>query len=110
MRTISRSFRVGLRRVSRRSLAAFAGSAVVIATASSSASAEELRVTSQAAAANAAWLAYAPPPAQGSLKLCLVDSGVTLNADLTAAVTMRTAVDGEGGDDVDPRSTARRWR
>lgn len=102
MRTISRSFRVGLRRVSRRSLAAFAGSAVVIATASSSASAEELRVTSQAAAANAAWLAYAPPPAQGSLKLCLVDSGVTLNADLTAAVTMRTAVDGEGGDDVDP--------
>lgn len=67
------------------------------------AGAQELPVTVQARAANAAWLAYAPAPAAGARTLCLVDTGLTLNADVAGAVIGRTALDGGAPEDVDPR-------
>jgi hypothetical protein len=59
-------------------------------------------VTAQAQAANAAFLAYAPPPAGGAGALCLVDTGVNINPDTQSELVSASAVDGGGGNDVDP--------
>jgi Subtilase family len=59
-------------------------------------------VTAQALAANAAFLAYAPPPAGGSGALCLVDTGVNVNPDTQQELVSASAVDGGSGNDVDP--------
>jgi Subtilase family len=64
--------------------------------------AEELPVTVQARAANAAWLPYAPMPNGGARTLCLVDTGLELNADLATAIVGRAALDGGTVEDVDP--------
>lgn len=58
-------------------------------------------ITRQAATANAAFLAYAPPPTAAKA-LCLVDSGVNATADLAPGLVSATAVDGGTGNDVDP--------
>jgi hypothetical protein len=58
-------------------------------------------VTAQALQANAAFLAYAPPPAQPGA-LCLVDTGVHTNPDTQPGLLSATAIDGGTGDDVDP--------
>jgi hypothetical protein len=58
-------------------------------------------VTSQARAANAAFLAYAPPPASPGA-LCLVDTGVDGSADTTPEVVYSTALDGGNPADNDP--------
>jgi hypothetical protein len=58
-------------------------------------------VTAQALQANAAFLAYAPPPAQPGA-LCLVDTGVHANPDTQPGLLSATAIDGGPGDDVDP--------
>lgn len=63
--------------------------------------AEKFPVTQQAASARAAFLAYAPAPAQIA-GLCLVDSGVNLTPDTQAAISSRAALDGGPVDDVDP--------
>lgn len=60
-------------------------------------------VTAQAQAANAAFLAYAPPPPHGAGALCLVDTGVHANSDTTPGLLSATALDGGTGDDVDPQ-------
>jgi hypothetical protein len=60
-------------------------------------------VTSQAQAANAAFLAYAPAPASGAGALCLVDTGVHPNPDTTPGLVSATALDGGSGEDVDPQ-------
>jgi hypothetical protein len=59
-------------------------------------------VTVQAAAANAAFLAYAPPPAGGAKALCLVDTGVNPTPDTTPGLVFATALDGGTPNDVDP--------
>jgi hypothetical protein len=59
-------------------------------------------VTAQAQAADAAFLAYAPAPAGGAGALCLVDTGVSANADTQPGLVSATAIDGGTGDDVDP--------
>ena len=59
-------------------------------------------VTAQAQAADAAFLAYAPPPAGGAGALCLVDTGVNINPDTQSELVSASAVDGGGGNDVDP--------
>jgi hypothetical protein len=59
-------------------------------------------VTAQATAANAAFLAYAPPPPNGAGALCLVDTGVNANADTTPGLVSATALDNGTSDDVDP--------
>lgn len=59
-------------------------------------------VSAQAQEANAAFLAYAPPPAGGVDAMCLVDTGVNVNADIQNAIVSATAVDGGSGADVDP--------
>jgi hypothetical protein len=59
-------------------------------------------VTTQAGAADAAFLAYAPAPAGGAGALCLVDTGVDVNPDTQAGLISATAVDGGTGNDVDP--------
>ncbi|MGD1059705.1 MAG: S8/S53 family peptidase [Solirubrobacteraceae bacterium] len=59
-------------------------------------------VTAQAQAANAAFLAYAPPPAGGAGALCLVDTGVNVNPDTQPGLVSSSAVDGGSGNDVDP--------
>jgi hypothetical protein len=58
-------------------------------------------VTGQAATANAAFLAYAPPPADAKA-LCLVDTGVNATPDLAPGLVSATALDGGIGSDVDP--------
>ncbi|MEA2139732.1 MAG: hypothetical protein QOG56_2882 [Solirubrobacteraceae bacterium] len=58
-------------------------------------------VTGQAATANAAFLAYAPPPADAKA-LCLVDTGVNATPDLAPGLVSATALDGGTGSDVDP--------
>jgi hypothetical protein len=61
-------------------------------------------VTAQAAAANAAFLAYAPAPAHGPGALCLVDTGVSANPDTGPGLLSATALEGGGsGEDVDPQ-------
>jgi len=59
-------------------------------------------VTRQANAANAAFLAYAPPPAGGAKALCLVDTGVNPIPDLAPGLVYAIALDGGTGADVDP--------
>ncbi len=59
-------------------------------------------ITRQAAAANAAFLAYAPPPAGGARALCLVDTGVNSTLDTAPGLVSATALDGGVGSDVDP--------
>src|SRR5204863_4509523 len=59
-------------------------------------------ITTQAAAANAAFLAYAPPPAAGAKALCLVDTGVNQTPDTTPGLISATAIDGGIATDVDP--------
>jgi hypothetical protein len=59
-------------------------------------------VTAQAAAANAAFLAYAPPPPGGARALCLVDTGVNPVADTAPGLVSATALDAGTGNDVDP--------
>ena len=59
-------------------------------------------VTAQAQAANAAFLAYAPPPAGGAGALCLVDTGVNVNPDTQQELVSASAIDGGSGNDVDP--------
>jgi hypothetical protein len=59
-------------------------------------------ITRQAATANAAFLAYAPPSAGPAKALCLVDSGVNATPDLAPGLISATALDGGTGNDVDP--------
>jgi hypothetical protein len=59
-------------------------------------------VTWQATAANAAFLAYAPPPAGGAKALCLVDTGVNPTPDTAPGLVHATALDGGTPSDVDP--------
>ena len=59
-------------------------------------------ITAQAAAANAVFLAYAPPPLGGARALCLVDTGVNAVADTAPGLVSATALDGGTGNDVDP--------
>ncbi len=59
-------------------------------------------VTAQAAAADAAFLAYAPPPPAGAGALCLVDTGVNANPDTTPGLVSATSFDNGTGADVDP--------
>jgi hypothetical protein len=59
-------------------------------------------ITTQAQAANAAFLAYAPPPAGGAGALCLVDTGVNVNPDTQSELVSASAIDGGSGNDVDP--------
>jgi hypothetical protein len=59
-------------------------------------------VTGQATTADAAFLAYAPPPPHGAGALCLVDTGVNTHPDTTPGLVSATALDGGTGSDVDP--------
>ena len=59
-------------------------------------------ITTQAAAANAAFLAYAPPPAGGAKALCLIDTGVNQTPDTAPGLLSATALDGGSGADADP--------
>lgn len=61
----------------------------------------EITSTSQAIAAHAQWLPYAPAPPTPAA-VCIVDSGVNLNTDTEPVVTRRLALDGGTPDDVDP--------
>jgi hypothetical protein len=72
------------------------------ATATGTASAASPPITRQATAANAAFLAYAPPPAAGARALCLVDSGVNAVPDVAPGLVSATALDGGTGSDADP--------
>lgn len=63
----------------------------------------ETVIPAQAVADDGAFLPYAPPPSQRA-GLCLVDTGVSTNADTEGAVVERTAIDGGSGDDVSPTS------
>src|SRR3954449_6740787 len=65
----------------------------------SPAAAEYKTTTSQALAAHAEWLPYAPPPPNGAAAVCLVDTGVDLNPDTASNVIARIALD--GGDPSD---------
>jgi hypothetical protein len=82
-----------------RSLAAALAALLLGATPASAASPV---VTRQAAAADASFLDYAPPPPGGAGALCLVDTGVSLNADTAPGLVAATALDGGTGSDVDP--------
>ncbi|MCA1699543.1 MAG: hypothetical protein LC790_11850 [Actinobacteria bacterium] len=73
-----------------------------LALSATSAGAASPLVTAQAAAANAAFLAYAPPPPGGARALCLVDTGVNAIADTAPGLVSATALDGGTGNDVDP--------
>jgi hypothetical protein len=75
---------------------------VAAAWAPASASAESPLITMQARAANAEFLAFAPPPPGGAAAVCLVDSGVDLNPDTERNVVYRTAIDGGEPGDVRP--------
>ncbi len=58
-------------------------------------------VSSQASAANAAFLAYAPaPPSAGAM--CLVDTGVNATPDTSPTLAYETALDGGSPNDDDP--------
>lgn len=58
-------------------------------------------ITSQAQAANAAFLAYAPPPASAGA-MCLVDTGVNPTPDTSPTIAYATALDGGSPNDNDP--------
>jgi hypothetical protein len=74
----------------------------VLLAAAGPASAASPPITTQAAAANAAFLAYAPAPAGGAKALCLVDTGVNPTPDTTPGLVFATALDGGIATDVDP--------
>jgi hypothetical protein len=59
-------------------------------------------LTTQAKAADAVFLDYAPPPPGGADALCLVDTGVNPIADIAPGLVSATALDGGTGNDVDP--------
>ena len=61
----------------------------------------ETQITTQANADDGAFLPYAPAPAEPA-SMCLVDTGVNVNADTEASVVERTAIDGGSGEDVSP--------
>lgn len=80
-----------------------AGAVVVLALLPSPpALAEQPAVTSQARTANAAFLAYAPPPPGGAVSVCLVDTGVDPNPDTEHAIVLRDAMDGGDPGDGGP--------
>jgi hypothetical protein len=58
-------------------------------------------VSSQAQAANAAFLAYAPAPANAGA-MCLVDTGVNATPDTSPTLAYATALDGGSPNDNDP--------
>jgi hypothetical protein len=58
-------------------------------------------VSAQAKAANAAFLAYAPPP-QAPGAMCLIDTGVNTTPDTAPALAYATALDGGSAGDADP--------
>jgi hypothetical protein len=58
-------------------------------------------ITSQAQAANAAFLAYAPPPASAGA-MCLLDTGVDPTPDTSPTLVYATALDGGSPNDNDP--------
>jgi hypothetical protein len=58
-------------------------------------------VSSQAQAANAGFLAYAPPP-QSAGAMCLVDTGVNQTPDTSPTLVYATALDGGSPNDNDP--------
>jgi hypothetical protein len=58
-------------------------------------------VSSQAQAANAAFLAYAPPPPSAGA-MCLVDTGVNPTPDTSPTLAYATALDGGSPNDNDP--------
>lgn len=60
-------------------------------------------VTAQAQQANAAFLAYAPPPVRGPGALCLVDTGVNANPDTAPGLIGSYAIDSGPTGDVDPQ-------
>src|SRR3954468_13634887 len=64
--------------------------------------AEYKTTTSQALAAHAEWLPYAPPPPNGPAAVCLVDTGVDLNPDTASNVIARIALDGGDPSDLSP--------
>jgi hypothetical protein len=70
--------------------------------AASAASAATPAVTAQAQQADAAFLAYAPLPAGGAGALCLVDTGVSSNADTAPGLIGSYAIDNGANGDVDP--------
>jgi hypothetical protein len=59
-------------------------------------------VTTQALAADAAFLAYAPAPAGGAGALCLVDTGVDVNPDTQGRPDLGDRGRRRHGNDVDP--------
>src|SRR4051794_41680075 len=71
-----------------------ATSAAALTAAASPAAAEYKTTTSQALAAHAEWLPYAPPPPNGAAAVCLVDTGVDLNPDTGSNVIAPIALDG----------------
>src|SRR3954467_182294 len=64
--------------------------------------AEYKTTTSQALAAHAEWLPYAPLPPHGPAAVCLVDTGVDLNPDTASNVIARIALDGGDPSDLSP--------
>jgi hypothetical protein len=66
------------------------------------AAAEDPTVTMQAEAANARFLAFAPPPAGGAAAVCLVDTGLDLNPDTESSAAARLALDDGDPGDVHP--------
>jgi hypothetical protein len=84
----------------RRALCAVVAGALASATAAGATPASAAEApTPQAIAANAAFLAYAPPPPK-PVKVCVVDTGVDLTTDAAPTVVERYAVDGGTLDDV----------
>lgn len=91
-----------LRRLWRRSRW-LVGVCVTCMLASTAPASAEVVLTTQGRAAHASWLVFAPPPDAGPMRLCVVDSGMDLNADVRDVVVARVALDGGTLDDVDPR-------
>ena len=91
-----------VRRPARWAMLAVVLGALVTLQASATAAAYEVSPTTQAWAARAAWLPYASPPPGGARTVCLVDTGVDLNADLDSARVSRSSLDGGPPGDLDP--------
>ena len=92
-----------LRRARRPALCAtFLATTLLVITGANPASAEYKTTTSQALAAHAEWLPYAPPPPAGAAAVCLVDTGVDLNPDTSSNVIARIALDGGDPGDASP--------
>jgi hypothetical protein len=81
---------------------AFASLPLALALTPTIAGAASPPITRQAAAADAAFLAYAPAPATPARALCLVDTGVNATPDTAPGLVSATALDGGSGSDVDP--------